>query len=157
MNTSCTQYFSYKTGKIPHKCYFKAGDAKNIKNKEYSNFLHTYCDADHARDISHRRLVTSTVHLFNVTPIDWCARKKSETPRIISNAETRAIYTGVLDQKCIREFFRSIGYTIWPSSKLYEDNQATIKRVMADRITLKARPIGVLITDLHELHIFLNM
>ena len=38
----------------PHKCYFKAGYAEIRKTKEYSNFLHTYCDADHTRDISDR-------------------------------------------------------------------------------------------------------
>ena len=39
------------------------------------------------------------------------------------------------------------------SSKLYEDKQATIKRVLADRITPQARYINVLITDIHEIHI----
>ena len=45
------------------------------KNKEYSNFLHIYFDADHAMDISYRRSVTSTFHFFNGTLIDWCAKK----------------------------------------------------------------------------------
>ena len=68
----------------------------NQKNKEYSNFLHTYCDAYHARDIADRRSVGSTVYLFNGTLIYWCAKKNSQTSRRISNAETRAMYTRVL-------------------------------------------------------------
>ena len=63
------------------------------------------------------------------------------------------MYIGVLDQNWIRDLFRSIGYPIGPPSKLYEDNQEKIKRVLADIITPQARPIDVLITDLHELHL----
>ena len=105
------------------------------------------------RNIADRDSVTPTVHLFNDTLIYWCSSKQPETPRISSNTETRAIYTGVLDQNWIRDFFRSIGYPIGPPPKLYEDNQATIKRVMADIITLQSRPLDVLITALHELHL----
>ena len=87
----------HKTEKSPHQCYFKAGYSEIIKNKEYSNFLHTYCDENHAKDISDRRSVTSTVHLFNGTVIDWYAKKQSETSRISANTESTTIYTGVLD------------------------------------------------------------
>ena len=53
-----------KTEDIPHQCYFKAGDSEIRKTKEYSNFLHTYYDVDHAMGISDRPSVTSTVHIF---------------------------------------------------------------------------------------------
>ena len=108
-----------RTEYIPLQCYFKAGYAEISKTKEYSKFLHKYCDSDHARDISDRRSVTSTVHLFNGTIIDWCSKKQSETLRISSNTETRAMYTVLLDQHWIRAFFRSIGYPIGNPSELY--------------------------------------
>ena len=63
------------------------------------------------------------------------------------------MYTGVLDHNWIRDFFRQFFYPIVPPSKLYEDNQAKIKRVLADIITTQSRPIDVLITDLHEIHL----
>ena len=63
------------------------------------------------------------------------------------------MYTGVLYQNCTRNFFRSIGYTIGNTSKIYEDNQATIKGVLADIITPQARPLDVLITAIRELHL----
>ena len=63
------------------------------------------------------------------------------------------MYTVVLYQNCIINFFRSIGYPIGPPSKLYEDNQATIKRFLADRIIPQSIPLGILITDLHEIHL----
>ena len=59
----------------------------------------------------------------------------------------------MLYQNLIRNFFRSIGYPIVPPSKLYEDNQATIKIVSEERITPQARPLDTLITDIHEIHI----
>ena len=74
---------------------------RNYQKKEYSNFLHTYCDADHARDLSDRLSVTSTGHLFNGTIIGWCNKKQSET-------------SGVLDQNWLRKFLRLIGYPIGP-------------------------------------------
>ena len=103
-----------KTEYSTHQGQFKAGDAETIKTKEYANFLHTCCNTYHARDISDRLPVTSTVHLFNGNITTWCAKKKSETSRSSSNAETRAMYTGVLDKNWIRDFFRSIGYPIGP-------------------------------------------
>ena len=63
------------------------------------------------------------------------------------------MYIGVLDKNWIRNFFVSIGYPIGIPSKLYEDNQAKIKRVLVVRITPQARPIVILITALHELHL----
>ena len=52
-----------------------------------------------------------------------------------------------------KNFYRSIGYPIGPPQKLYEDDQATIKRVLLDRITPQARPINVLINSLHDIHL----
>ena len=63
------------------------------------------------------------------------------------------MYTGVLYHDCIIVLYIKIGYTIGIPSKLYEENQETIKRVLSYRITPKARPLDFLFTALHELHI----
>ena len=81
-----------------------------------------------------------------VSSYKWCSKKHSETSRSSSNAETREMYTGTLNENWIRDLFRSIGYPVITSSKLYEENQATIKRVMVNRITPQSRPLGILIT-----------
>ena len=81
----------------------------------------------------------------------WWSKKKYETSRSISKAKTRAIYTVVLDKNWIRKLYISIGYPIWPPSKLYENNQATIKRVLSDIITLQSRPLVVLVVILWEI------
>ena len=44
----------------------------------------------------------------------------------------------------------SIGFPLSKPTPTYEDNQATIKQVLKDRITPEARPLDVLITGLHE-------
>ena len=103
-----------KINECPHRCFFKVVGAEIDKYNEYSNFLHTYCDAYHAQDLYDRRSITSIAHLFNGTIIDWCAKKQSDTYISIYNEETREIYKGVLYQNCIRKFFTSIGYPIGP-------------------------------------------
>ena len=54
---------------------FQSRGCRINKNKEYSKFLQAYCDAYHARDLAEIQLGTPTVHLFNGTLIDWCAKK----------------------------------------------------------------------------------
>ena len=63
-----------KTNEIPLQCFYKSGDAEINKNQEYSNLIHIYYDAYHARYLSDRRSVTLTVHLLNDTFIDWLVR-----------------------------------------------------------------------------------
>ena len=125
----------FKTNESQHQCFFKSGDAEINKNQEYSNFLYTYFGADHARYISGRRSLTSTSHLFNGNVVYWCSKKKSDTSRSSSNTETIIMYTLVLDKNWIINFCRSISYPIGPPSKLYEDNQSTIKKVLEVRIS----------------------
>ena len=65
----------FKVNDSSNQCFFKSGSAYIKQNQEYSNFLHTYCESDHARYISDRCYVTSTVNLFNGTIIDWRTNK----------------------------------------------------------------------------------
>ena len=51
------------------------------------------------------------------------------------------------------KFYRTIGYPIGTPSKLYEDNQVTIKIVLVYRITPKDIPLDNLITTPHYLHL----
>ena len=45
------------------------------------------------------------------------------------------MYTGILDQNWIRNFYRSIGYPIGTPSNIYKDQQAKNKRVLVEIIT----------------------
>ena len=114
VNPSCNQERKFIKPIKSHKNVTSNQGMQRSTNKEYFDFLHTYCDEDHVRYLADRRSVTLAVHTFNGTLIDFCAKKQSETSRTSSNLETRAIYTGVLDQNCIIKFFRLICYTILP-------------------------------------------
>ena len=61
------------------------------------------------------------------------------------------MYTALLDQNCIEDFYISIRYPTGTPYKLYEDDQATIKKGLVNRITPKARPLDALITSLHRI------
>ena len=86
----------FKLNERPVQCFFKACSAEINQPQKYFNFLNTYCDADHARNISYRLSVTSPYHLFNVTIIYWYSKTKSETTRSSSNLDKREMYTGVV-------------------------------------------------------------
>ena len=66
---------NFKPNESPHQCFFEAGSAEINKNQEYSNFLHTYCDTYHARNISDRHFVTSIAHFFNSTIVECWSKK----------------------------------------------------------------------------------
>ena len=60
------------------------------------------------------------------------------------------MYTVLLYQNWIKNVCIPIGSPIGPSSKLYKENQSTIKLLLSYRITPKFRPLDILITDIHE-------
>ena len=60
---------NFKSNESLYQYFFKAVSSEINKTQEYSNFLHTYCDADHARDLSDRLSFNSTYNLFNGTII----------------------------------------------------------------------------------------
>ena len=73
--------------------------------------------------------------------------------RSSSNADTREMYIGVVDQKFIIIFCWSICYPIFAPSKLYEENQSTIKPVLVGIITTQDQPLEFLITALYDYHL----
>ena len=94
--------------------------------------------------------VTSTDRLLNGTIINWFSKKQIKTLQSSSNAETIAMYTGVVDQNWMIMCCRSIEYPIGSLSKLYEGNQATTKPLLPYIITPQAGPIKALINSLRE-------
>ena len=59
----------------------------------------------------------------------------------------------MLDKNRFRKFYRLILYPIGPTSKLYVENQATIKTFLEDKISPQSRPLDFLITALHDIHL----
>ena len=151
-------YYSFKDNYIqkryPTSIFLQGRQCRDKETQYHPKLLHIYCDADHERYLSDRGSITSTTHLFNDTIIDQCSNSQYETSISSSKSEKRSMYTGVLYQNWIRNFCRAIGYPIGNLSKLYDENKVTIKRLFADRIKPQYRPLGVLITDIHNHHIW---
>ena len=87
----------FEVNDIPLRCFFKPGKAEINQIQQYSSFLHAYCDANHARDLTDSLSVTSNYHLFNGTIATSCFKKQTKNMWISSKVETRAMYTGVVD------------------------------------------------------------
>ena len=101
---------------------------------------------------------------INIKPLKWyrhwlVLQEKPDTSRRNSNEETREMYTRVWYKNWIRNFYISIGYPIGSPSKIYYNNQETLKRrVLENIINPQARYLNVLITVTHKLHlIFFEM
>ena len=130
--------------------------SKKVMHKR-TKIRNNLTSSTHILLISQKRYILRVLFHLNISPLQWChhwpvSSKQSKTSRSSSNTETRAIYTRVLYQNWIKNFYRSIGFPIGPPSKLYKDNQATIKRVLEEIITTQAIHLNVLISALHELH-----
>ena len=79
MKLLCIQGRFLKTNDSPLYCFFNTGNSEMNQTQKYSNFLHIYCDANHARYISDMWYVTSTSHLFNSTIKDLRHKKQYDT------------------------------------------------------------------------------
>ena len=110
-------------------------------------------DADNARDLANRRSVNSILHLYNGTAQNWINRKQSVVMRHSTSSELRCFYCGVEYSVYLRQFASSIGYPIGSPILTYEDNQATIACVLANRVSNNLRHVDVMIRALHEWYI----
>ena len=93
----------FKANESPLQCLFKSGKSGINQTQQYSNFIHTYCDTDRARDSTYRHSVIYNSRLFNGTIVDWCSNKKNQTLWSSSNANKISMYTDVLDINWIRK------------------------------------------------------
>ena len=77
-------------------------------------------------------------------------KKQPHVAEHINGSEIRALFHGVKNTFCIHNFLLSIGSPISRPTPTYEDNQATIKQVLKDRLTPQECPVDVLVCSLHE-------
>ena len=85
--------------------------------------------------------------------ISWKCKKQIETALHSNGAEIRALQTGVKETISLRHLLTNLGLSIPKPTVTYEDNQATIRQVLANRLTPQVRHLDVLITWLNEQHL----
>ena len=107
---------------------------QSTKAIPYVSFVDNYNDGDMARDLSDRRSVSSTLHLLNGVLVDWQCKKQRDSTNNTSGSETRSLFHGIQRSNMIRNLCTTIGFGIGDPTATYEDNQATIKSVLADRM-----------------------
>ena len=139
----------FRLNEGPHQCFFKACSAYIFKNTGIIQ-LPSHILWGRSCKIYHRQAL---IHL-NISPLQWHRNRLlyQETIRdILKHLQCRKIttITGVLYKNWVIKFYISIGYPIGYPSKLYENNQATIKRLLKDIITVQDRPLEFLITTIH--------
>lgn len=108
-----------------------------------------YHDRDFSRD---RRSVSSSVNLLNGVTIYWTCKKQTQVSEQTNGSEVSALFSGVRKTTFIRNFFTYIGHPFKEPTKTFEDKQSTICKVIQYRLTVKANPIDVLISALHQQH-----
>lgn len=82
--------------------------------------------------------------------IAYICKKQVDTALHSNGSEVRSLFSCVLHSGHIRKRFADFGIKIDGSILTVEDNQATIKEVLKDRLSTAVRHLDVLITYLHE-------
>ena len=126
------------------------GEITDLKNIREHTGLKMYIDADLAKDMTTRRSVTSVVHEYNEVAFAWKIVKQTGVALHTNGSEIRAFFTGVKRTKIFRRFFESLGRTIKGPTPSYEDNDATIHQIQADKLTPRIKHLDIMMTWQHE-------
>lgn len=133
----------------PLKTYQQTGQAEYNHNFKF-NPISTHNDSDLGRILLDRRPVSSVLHLYNGVIFAWSVRKQRMSQISSANSETYCLHTGVFQLVNYRKQLTSYGLGISLPSPVYEDNQATCKRVLTQRISAEARDVDARICQLHQ-------
>jgi len=109
-----------------------------------------YTNTNLAKDMTTRRPVTSVVHEYNEVVFAWKIVKQAGVALHTNGSEIRAFFTGVKRTKIIRRCVVSLGRTSKGPTPSYEDNDATIHQIQANKLTPKIKHLDIMMTWLHE-------
>ena len=126
------------------------GEIIDLKNIREHTGLKMYTDAELAKDMTTRRSVTSVVHEYNEAAVVWKIVTQTEVALHTNGSEIRAFFTEVKRTKMFRRFFESLGRTIKGQTPSYEDNDATIHQIQADKLRPRIKHLDIMMTWLHE-------
>ena len=69
-----------------------------------------------------------------------------------NGSEIRAFFTRVKQTKVFKKFFESLGRTTKGPTPSYNYNNAAIQQIQADKLTLRTKSLGIMMSWLHEHH-----
>ena len=86
------------------------------------------------------------VHEYNQVVFAWKIVKQSGTAHHTNGSKIRAFFTGVKRTIVFRRFFESLGKTIKGPTISYEDNNAAIQQMHADKLTSRIKHLDIMMT-----------
>jgi hypothetical protein len=117
---------------------------------DYGDGLATFTDADHARCLRSRHLVSSHFQLLNGVLVSWGCKKQPTTSLHSTGAELHSILWAGFKNDTIQRFLGSIGLSFKSPSVIFEDNQGTIKLLCTHCLTDTVRHHDVKLAWLNE-------
>ena len=135
----------------PLKSHFGKGEAE-LTNFDYSSYsgLEAWADSGFARDVSSRRSTTSTTHKWSNVAFAWQCVKQPEPGASTNDCEMRSLFHASRKTITYRNTLQSLNESQTSPTPTFEDNAATIKQVLNDRLTPRVKHIDVLVSWLNE-------
>jgi len=128
----------------PAKPTTPTGDAlQTFWSKGHAEYLSSDCgdelaifaDADHARCLRTRRLISAYYILYNGVLVSWACKKQPVTALHSTVSEITVLHKGATKTVLLRSFLQSIGFPLSSASPTYEDNTGTIKLIRTNHLT----------------------
>ena len=112
-------------------------DAPEPKGKRV--VLTHYYDANLMHDVLSGKSVTGTLHLANLTPIQWFSKKQATTETATYGAKFLAGRTCMEQMVDLRNSFRYLGCPVYETSYMFGDNKLQINSTTVPYARLNKR------------------
>lgn len=109
--------------------YLKGTKNLRLRLGRNSNGLVVYADADWAEDTTDRKSLSGYMFLYNGAAIAWSCKKQSSTASSSCEAEYISLAEASREALWIRRLVKDFQEAETGATKIYEDNQSTIKMV----------------------------
>ena len=114
------------------------------------NCLHMFAGSDHARDLRTRKSMTCALALILGVLVHRKMEKQSCVAADSTDAEVRAFYTCTRINIYLRKINEFLQMHLDGPTKIFEDNQACMNILTANKVTTRVKHIAVPIAIIHE-------
>jgi len=103
-----------------------------------------------AKDIATRRSVTDVVREYTKVVYAWKVVKQSGIVLHTNGSEIRSFFKGIKRTILFRRFLESVGKPVKGPTPAYEDNDAAILQIKADKLTPRIKHLDIMMSWSHE-------
>ena len=131
--------------------YLKGTSDLGIKyQKEPSNFLHGYADADWAGDIDDRKSTSGYCFMMSGGAVSWSSKKQSCVALSTAESEYLALSSATQEALWLRHIMADMGEQQLDPTPINEDNQAAIMMSKNFQFHGRAKHIAIRYHFIHE-------